>query len=187
MNAFHEIGPDVSHSTSPPYPRWPRVIGTIGIVLGVLIFLDQIDDLWMGLTWTEEDWRRFFSPEMAALMATALRPAGWQLASTVIQMGLGILLVVGSLGLHRRLRFGLSLCRSWAWLAIAWVIIDIGWDIGQLSRYRGEIPGLPIVSWQTAAALGIGFAVVLLLAFPVFLLVWFARPEVRAEYSSWVE
>ena len=44
-----------------------------------------------------------------------------------------------------------------------------------------------MVGWQAATALGIGFALVLLLAFPVFLLVWLARPEVRAEYSSWVE
>jgi len=163
------------------------VIGTIGIVLGVLIFLDQIDDLWMQLTWTEEDWRRFFSPEMSALMAAALRPTGWQLASSVIQMGLGILLVVGSLGLHLRRRSGVSLCRLWAWLAVAWAVADIGSAAWLLSRYTGEVAGLPVFSWQTAAALGIGFALVLMLAFPVFLLVWLGRPEVRAEYSSWVE
>ena len=187
MNASKNSGPDVSHSPSPPGPHWPRVMGTIGIVLGVLIFIDQIDDLWMQLTWTEEDWRRFFSPEMAALMAAALRPTGWQLASTVIQMGLGLLLVVGSLRLHRRRPSGIFLCRTWSWLAIAWAIADIGWAIWLLSRYAGDIPGLSIVSWQTAAALGLGFALVLLLAFPVFLLVWFARPFVRSEYSSWVE
>jgi hypothetical protein len=187
MNAFHESGPDVSHSTSPPHPRWPRVIGTIGIILGVVIFLDQIDDLWMQLTWTEEDWRLILSPEMAALMAAALRPTGWPLASTVIQMGFGVLLVVGSLGLRRRRRSGVSLCRLWAWLAIAWAVADIGWAAWLLSRYSGDIPGVSLVSWQSAAALGIGFALVLLLSYPVFLLVWLARPEVKAEYSSWLE
>ena len=150
--------PGVSPSTNPPEAGWPRIVGTIGIVLGVLIFVDQLDDLWLGLTWTEEDWRRFFSPEIAALMAAALRPTGWQLASTVIQMGLGILLVAGSLGLHRRRRSGVSFCRLWAWLAIAWVVIDIGWAVWLLSRYAGDIPGVPFVSWQAAAALGIGIA-----------------------------
>lgn len=187
MNASREFGPDVSHSTGPQHPRWPRVIGTIGIVLGVLIFLDQIDDLWMGLTWTEEDWRRFLSPEMAELVVETLRPRGWQLASIVTQMGLGLLLVAGSLRMHRRRPSGVSLCRSWACLAIAWAMADIGWAVWLLSRYAGEIPGTSIVSWQTAATLGIGFALLLMIAFPVFLLVWLARPDVKTEYASWLE
>ena len=186
MSASQKSQPDVPHSTD-PQPRWPQVIGTIGIVLGVLIFLDQVDDLWMGLTWTEEDWGRIFAPEMAEFMAMALRPTGWQLASTVIQMGLGLLLVVGSLGLRRRRRSGIAVCRSWAWLAIAWAVADIGWAVWLLSRYAGEIPSVPLVNWHTAAALGTGFALVLLLAFPIFLLVWLARPDMRAEYLSWAE
>lgn len=186
MSTSEEPGLPVSRLTNPLLPRWPHVIGTIGIVLGVLIFLDQIDDLWM-LTWTEEDLRRVFSPEIGALIAAAMRPKGWQLVSTVIQMGLGLLLVVGSLRLKRRRQSGIALCRSWAWLAIAWAVAVIGWGTWLLSRYSGEIPGVSIVSWQTAAVLGIGFALVLLLAFPVFLLVWLAKSEVREEYSSWAE
>jgi hypothetical protein len=163
------------------------VIGTIGIVLGILIFLDQIDDIWIGLTWTEEDWRQVFAPHIAELVTSSLRPKGWQLASIIIQMGLGLMLVAGSLGLHKRRRSGIALCLSWAWLAIAWAVADIGRSVWLLSRYAGEIPGTSIVSGQTAAALGIGFALLLLLAFPVFLLVWLARPDVRTEYASWTE
>lgn len=170
-----------------PRCDWPRTLGTIGIVLGALIFLDQIDDLWMQLTWTEEEWRLFFSPELAALMADALRPAGWQMASALVQMGLGLLLVAGSLGLRRHRRSGVSLCRAWAWLAVVFAIVDIGWAVSLLSRHSGTIPGVSVTGWQTATALGIGFALVLLLAYPVFLLAWFGRPRVEAEYSSWVE
>ena len=157
------------------------------MVLGVLIFLDQLDDLWMQLTWTEDDWRRFFAPEMAAFMAAALRPTGWQLVSTVVQMGLGIMLIVGSVRVHRQRRSGVSICRYWAWLAIAWVVVDIGWAAWLLSEFAGQIPRVSVVSWQAATALGIGFALLLLLAFPVFLLVWLAVPDVRADYSTWVD
>lgn len=186
MSDSQESRPSVSRSTNPPLPRWPPVIGTIGIVLGVLILLDQIDDLWM-LTWTEEDMRRVFAPEIAVLIAAAMRPKSWQLASTVIQMGLGLLLIVGSSRLKRRRQSAIALCRVWAWLAIAWAVAVIGWGVWLLSQYSGEIQGVSSVAWQTAAALGIGFALLLLLAFPVFLLVWLSRPEVEAEFSCWAE
>jgi hypothetical protein len=186
VDALQESATGASRSTKAPRPGWPRVIGTIGTVLGILIFVDQIDDIWIGLTWTEEDWQQLFAPRIAELMTAALRPKGWQLASIAIQMGLGLMLVAGSIGLHKRRRSGVALCRSWAWLAIAWAAADIGRAVWLLFRYTGEIPGTSIVSGQTAATLGIGFALVLLLAFPVFLLVWLARPEVKTEYSSWI-
>ena len=167
-------------------PAWPRVIGTIGIVLGVLIFLDQLDDLWTQSMWTEEDWGRFFSPDLAALTAAALRPTGWRLASTLIEMGLGVLLVVGSVGLHRRRRSGIALCRAWAWVAVAWALAEIGWAVWLLSRYAGDVRDASIGSWQVAVALGLGLALVLLLAFPLFLLAWFGRPAVQDEVASWV-
>lgn len=187
MDVSDESPPYAGPKSNPSAAGWPRVVGTIGIVLGVLIFLDQLDDLWLGLTWTEEHWRRFLSAEMAAFMAAALRPTGWQLASTVIQVALGIMLVVGSIRLHRRRRSGVSLCRSWSWLAIAWVVIEIGWAIWLLSRYGEAIPSMSAVSWQAAAAFGVSLALVMLLAYPVFLLVWLARPDVKAEYVSWAE
>jgi hypothetical protein len=160
------------------------VIGTIGIILGIIIFVDQIDDL-LTLTWTEEQWGRVFAPGIAELIVQATPPVGWQLSSALIQMGLGVLLFVGSVGLRRRSRPGVYLSRLWAWLAIGWTVLSMGWGIWWLQRHAGEISGLSQVSWQGYAAFGIVLALVLLLAYPVFLLLWFSKADVRAECETW--
>ncbi len=184
MTGPHTSDPGAAAHGSAPRPRWPGVIGTIGIILGVIIFIDKIDDL-MTLTWTEEDWRRIFAPGLAELIVRAMPPVGWRLFSGVAEMGLGVLLFVASIALRRRRRSGVYLCRVWAWLAIVWAVMVMGWAIWWLQQYAGEIPGLSLVSWQGFAVFGIVFALVLLLAYPVFLLFWFSKPDVQAEYETW--
>lgn len=171
-------------SGSAPRPQWPRVIGTIGIILGIIIFIDKIDDL-VTLTWSAADWQTIFAPDIAELIVRASRPVGWHLLSGVVQMGLGVFLVVASIALRRRRRAGVSLCRVWAWLAIAWAVTAMGWAIWWLPRHAAEIPGLSLASWQAWAVFGIVFALVLILAFPVFLLLWFSKLDVRAEVETW--
>ena len=70
-------------------------------------------------------------------------------------------------------------------LAIGWVVLEMGWAIWWLSRYTGQIMGIPPATLQGYAAFGIAVALVVLLAFPVFLLIWLARIDVRAEYEAW--
>ena len=36
-------------------PRWPSVVGTIGIVIGIVLLIDTADDV-LTLQWTAEDW-----------------------------------------------------------------------------------------------------------------------------------
>jgi hypothetical protein len=163
---------------------WPDVIGIIGIILSVIIFVDKLDDL-MTLTWTEEQWSRLLGTPLAETIVRSLPPVGWRLVSSVAQMALAVLLLSGSLALRRRRRAGISRCRTWAMLAIAWVAVEIGWAIWWLSRYPEGLIGIPAATWQGFAAFGIAVALVLLLAFPVFLLIWFSRGEVRAEYEGW--
>lgn len=184
MAGPENLDPSMPPTASTASPQWPRVIGTIGIILGIIIFLDQVDDLLL-LRWTEEDWRRIFAPDIAALIGQATPSVGWRLFSSVIQMGLGVLLFVGSLALRRRSRSGVFVCRLWAWLAIGWTVLTIGWAIWWLQRHAGEISGLSDVSWQGYATFGIVLALVLLLAYPVFLLVWLSKRDVQTEYKTW--
>jgi hypothetical protein len=156
----------------------------IGIILSILIFVDKLDDL-VTLTWTEENWREIFGPDLAEVIIGALPPFAWRLVSSLAHVALGVLLLVGCLGLRRRRRWGISRCRQWAVLAIVWIAVEMGWATWWLSRYGGEIAGLPPGTWQAAAAFGLAVALVILLAFPVFLIIWLARKEVRAEYESW--
>jgi len=49
----------------------------------------------------------------------------------------------------------------------------------------GDVPALTAAGGQGYVAFGLVLALALLLAFPVFLLVWFSAPTVRAEYERW--
>lgn len=184
MTGPQEFDGGAPTSENGPRPRWPGVVGTIGMILGVIIFLDKIDDL-VTLTWTEEDWRRIFAPDIAEVIARARPPQAWRLVSHLVQMGLGVLLFVGSIVLRRRRRAGVRLCRVWAWLAIVWAVVTIGWAIWWLQQFGGEMADVSLVGWQGYAAFGIVLALVLMLAFPVFLLVWFSKLDIWAEYATW--
>ncbi len=172
-------------SVGGPPSRWARTIGTIGIVIGVLIVVDQLDDLWMHLTWTEADWRRVFSAEVARLISDATRPPGFQFAWNLLHMALGALLIVGAAKLRRRSRTGIRLCRAWAWIAIGWAVVELTWALRLLYRYSGDIQGLAGSSWHLWAGIGLLIAIVLMVAFPVFLLLWFSRTEIRADWIAW--
>ena len=165
-------------------PQWPTVIGTIGIVLGFILLVDKVDDV-MTLRWTAQEWRRIFAPDLADLIARTMPPVAWRVFSAAAQISLAVFLIVGALALRRRTRNGVSLCRLWAWLAIIWVLVTVGRGVLWLQQHAGELPELASVSWQGYAAFGIVVAVALLLAFPVFLLVWLSQPAVRAEYGRW--
>ena len=164
--------------------RWPGVIGTIGVVLSVIIIIDQIDDL-LTLSWTLEDWQRIFAPGIAELIVNSAPPMVWRVLSGLIQIGLGVILFLGSMALRRRTLWGIHLCKLWAWLAIVWAIITVGWGARWLMLHAEEIHGTSIINWQGYSVLGLTLALVLMVAFPMFLLVWFSTRSVRAEYQDW--
>lgn len=179
-------GSDASGTASESLPRsrWPEVLGILGLILSILIFVDKVDDL-LTLTWTEEEWTRLVGRELADLILRTLPPLGWRLASILAHVALAVLLLTGSLALRRRRRSGVSRCRAWAVLAIGWVVVEMGWAVWWLSRFEGEIMGVAPATWPGYAAFGIAVALVVLLAYPVFLLIWLGRSDIRAEYESW--
>ena len=44
--------------------QWPTTIGTIGIIIGVVLVLDNVDDFVL-LWWTAGDWGQVFTPAIA--------------------------------------------------------------------------------------------------------------------------
>ena len=169
----------------PQVSRWPRVVGTIGIILAVIMVVDQVDDVITYLTWSPEDWRRLFAPEVADLIVRAMPPLGWLMVSAVVGIGLGLLLFVGSIFLRRRRRNGVKLCRVWAWLAIVWAVLEIVRAISWFKGYSGDLAGVPVGVWQGYAVFGIVIAMAVMMAYPLFLLFWFGRHDVRTEYEEW--
>lgn len=177
--------PHADGSTTPSSTGWPKILGILGMVLGTLMVLDELDDLLMPLFWTEDHWRRWVGPAMAQFIGEAMPPTAWLVLSGLITMALGAMLFVGSLRLKRRRRTGVALCRTWAGLAIAWALIEIGRAGWWIQRFGGDIPGVPRGTWEGYAGFGLAVGLVVLLAYPVFLLVWLGRPAVRAEYAGW--
>lgn len=166
-------------------PRWPGVVGVTGIVLAILMFIDKLDDLVIPLLWSPDDWRGLLDPGEAELVVGLMPPMTWMAPASLIGMALAAVLFVGSLRLRRRLRSGVDLCRRWSWLAIAWAGIEIAVAIWWLQVNAAALSSLAGGEWQAPALVGILAALVVMLAFPVFLLVWFSRPPVRAEYATW--
>jgi hypothetical protein len=190
MTDSQEADPSTAGAGIPAGPvpsRWPDVIGAIGIVLSAIIFIDKLDDL-LTLTWTQEQWRGLVGADLANLIVDSLPPLAVRLVTSLAHMALAVLLLAGCLALRRRRRAGIARCRVWAALAIVWVTLEIGWAAWWLSQRTEEITraaGVSPAAWQGYAAFGIAVALVLLLAFPVFLLIWFARRDVKAEYETW--
>lgn len=165
--------------------RWPLTVGAIGIVVGAIMILDQVDDLLLPLFWGPDEWRRLVGPELADSLEQSFPARSWVLTCHIVKMALGGFLIAGSLALRRRRRLGVTLCRTWAGLATAWVAIETTWALRWLSDHVEEITGLSAEGWQGTATLGVLIAAALLLVWPAILLIWLARTDVRQEIAGW--
>jgi hypothetical protein len=165
--------------------KWPKVIGTLGVVLGVLMVLDTLDDVLFRLFTNEEDWAGWVGANIARSIVVSMPPIAWALLSAVIQIGLGAYLVAGSLRLRRRQASGVEMCRTWAKVTVAWVIVSMGLALWWIGRIAGEFAGATQAQVESAALYGVALAALLLLAYPLFLLYWFSKDTIRAETASW--
>lgn len=171
-----------------PTPRWPKVIGTIGAVLGVVMLIDKADDLALvPLLWVGDSRTLLLGPELGDFVARTMPWGAWVFFYILLGMALGLLLVIGSLRLRRRRPSGVTLCRAWAWLSIAWLAAGVAWTLWWLGKYGGEVADYAGAGWQGPALLGSLVALALLLTYPVFLLVWLARTAVKEEVLRWRE
>lgn len=167
--------------------RWPRVIGTLGIIVGALMFIDKMDDLLMlPLMRSREWWAGLMGGEMADLVIRWIPSPIWIVVASSIGMVLGALLVVGALRLRRGRRSGVELCRAWSWLAIGWLLVEVGAAVLWMFIHAAELRQLaPSADWEGSTALAILLVLIIMAAFPVFLLSWFSRPEIKAQFAAW--
>lgn len=165
-------------------PRWPRVVGTIGIVVAVIMFVDKFDDLLM-LPWLQsrEWWVGLVGEGLATDILRWMPPSSWIAFASVIGMALGALLFVGALKIRRRHRSGVALCRIWAWLAIVWLLVELSLSLWWVSGLIGELAPPGEVLGPALFTIVVILAVIL--AFPVFLLSWFNRPVIKAQLAAW--
>lgn len=179
--------PEKREPPAEPLPRWPKVLGTIGAVLGALMFVDKADDLLLvPLLGADHGWRLLLGPELGDIAARSMPRAAWLFLYILSGGLLGLLLVIGSLRLRHRQRSAIALCKAWAWLSIGWLAVGLAGSLWWLARYSAEISRYAGPGWDKGAFSG-ALVALILLAYPVFLLVWLARAPVREEYQSWRE
>lgn len=164
--------------------QWPRVLGVVGGVLGALMFLDKLDDLFVTKVLPMRELSGLIGSEATELIVRT-SPAGWRLASFLVAGSLGILLLVGSVRLSHRSPSGVTFCAVWAWMAMGWALVETIRAAVVLRTLAASAPVIRGVDWTGFAGMGIAVALVVMLAYPVFLLIWFSLPSVRAEYSAW--
>jgi len=167
--------------------KWPMVLGTLGVVLGALMILDTLDDLLFQLSWNEEDWAGWVGADLARSIVVSMPPFAWAFLSAVVQICLGAYLVAGSLRLRRRQASGIEMCRTWAKVTVAWVIVSMGLALWWIGRFAGDIAGVTQAQVDSAAAWGVALAAVFLLAYPLFLLYWISKDAIQSETAAWAQ
>ena len=178
--------PAADDAPAAPRPRWPTVIGTIGVVLGVIMFVDKADDLAVvPLIWAGDSRDLLLGPELGELVARTMPRAAWLFFYLLLGMALGLLLVVASLRLRRRRSSGVAWCKAWAWLSLGWFAIGAAGLLWWLGKYGDEMAVATGAGGAESALFGLLLVLTLLLVYPVFLLVWFSRAAVKEEYLSW--
>lgn len=166
---------------------WPSVIGVISIILGVGGCLSGV-------------WG-FFAPQFIEAMAERMpqRHAAqftaiqdwhtWTVVSSALTILIALLLFITGIGLVRRRRYCIKLGRVWAVLKMTLVVVGVcvGYFIMQ-EQFRQMPPQNLAVGGNIPVVMGVMGLVMGALwgcAFPIFLLIWFARAKVKTEYAQW--
>jgi hypothetical protein len=168
-----------------PRTHWPAALGVIGIVIAALSVFDEAGELIRLFTWDEADWARIFGAETARLIEHMAPPLGFMVVSAVINLELAVLLFVGSILLLRRQRAGVSCCRAWAWIVLPWLVVQLVLVLTWLRDLLPQLLAPELMPSQATVSGAVIFGFMIVAIYPVFLLVWFARPRIRAEYVLW--
>lgn len=167
---------------------WPTAIGVISIVFGAL------GVLW-GLYGAATPWlASFFSgftPDAPIDMFAAMRKWAWWLAGLNGACVLAaIALLIAGIGLLQH--------RAWAGAAIViWAIVKIGLEVGlaivtaamQREQFQaiaaGSRSGMPASIADSVSIVTLVLFIGMFCAFPVFMLIWFFRRNVRETIAKW--
>lgn len=175
--------------------RWPGVIGTICIILGVAAFLQGGFGILMVV------FMRGFvdmsgSPELEAQAAVGDEFFLQNMISNAGSMALALLVFVGGIMLLQRRRIAAKLLCSWAIAKILWSFVGgyIGYQVAsktvemtQAAQSQPTNPAGPDIAAmvQSFSVLMVGAGVCWLWILPVFILIWFARQPIKAEIANW--
>jgi hypothetical protein len=173
-----------------PRSKWPAVVGIIAIVIGAGGFLYNACGA-VGAFVVAIMFQRM-PPTGMPPQVMQIKP-GLEGVMLVMSLLCGVLLIPGIALLQRR-RWSAAWLRIWS---VAAIVLAVAGSVIE-ARIQGENMTLMMTATSMPAGAGpntavlqatvIGTAVfnaVLRCAFPVFLLIWFARRKIRDEVAGW--
>ena len=190
--AFTPLTPPTMASPLSPPPRaqnWPTVIGIIAIVFGVLAVLAGIWACVFPL-FVDKLTAAMPGPQRAVMQVTQ-EWRGWTIASGAIAALLAALLLVGGAGLAARRAWARPVCFTWAGLKMAFAVVQaaIGYEIQQQTftamKNDPSMAAVPMGLTEGAALAGVVLGCLWGWALPVFTVVWFTRPTIKAQIAEW--
>jgi hypothetical protein len=168
---------------------WHKPIGIISIVLGVCGFVGGcVSALWPLLSpYFEEFARNVTPPGRTTGMEGFAEFTGAVLATGLLAMAAGGLLVFAGIGTAKKRPWGPRLSVTWAIVKMIVVVLTLwlGWPMQKASMdsMQKNLGAAPLGSgfYETAMYLGVVFGLLWGWAYPVFLLIWMSRAKVRAQ------
>ena len=117
---------------------------------------------------------------------------GWIIASSLLTIGLAVLLLIAGLGMLKRRRWGVEAGWWWAILKMLFVVVNaaVGYRMqmdmyAALGEQQANMPGFGAGFYQLWSAVGIAFVIVWGWALPVFVMIWFSRKVIKKEVMEW--
>jgi hypothetical protein len=175
------LAPPPETGELPPYERmtvWPKRLGILLIVLGAIGILTV--PMAMSIA-TQEAFIRVMLPKDVTPDPEAIRQAAiWKAVLSVLSGVLSVPVVAAGIGLLRKRAWGTKLAILAAALSVGLALVAAAVDM-MINKGIDKAAGRPV----NLLGGGMLISLVLNLALPVFLLIWFALPAIREETAAW--
>ena len=167
--------------------RWPMVFGVIGIIIASFGLLGGCCGIGLASMWPAYvDWLSNFvaDDKMIEAMRLMRPPLAWTVLSGILGLVIAVLLMIGSIRLIRRNASGVTVCKIWAWINIPWTLIAVPVSIMIQPQMPPDLQQ-GALGMQAGAVIGPCIGVVWGLAFPIVMLIWFARRAIKDDVRGW--
>lgn len=173
----------------PERSKWPTVIGVIGILVASFGLFGGccgvLSPFLMNFSRSMASSGGGMSQEQIDTMMASQPPMLWIIPASLVGMALATLLLIGCIGLARRRAGGVNLCKVWAWINIPWVLISLVVAAYFQFQVPADAQQMGVGFQYFFLAAGACFALTTGVGFPMFMLIWFARPSVKDDVDAW--
>ena len=167
---------------------WATVIGVLAIVLGGGGFFTGASGAISSLMFARY---MSFMPEQEASMEVMQDWQMWNVASSLLTSGLGVLLLIGGISLVMKRSRARKIIATWALTKIVAVVFTTILTAKMQEQMFAAIQQDPNMapmggSFYTAIGVfGLAFGLLWGWAFPIFVLIWFRRKRIESDVAGW--